>query len=417
MDRIGNRENKVTKALIGILLLAGSMAGAQTVCAVHGAGDGKTLDTVVIQRAIDDCAGKGVVRLAGAAKFVSGPLLLKSHTVLEIATGTTLEGSQNHADYPPMEIFREKGTQPLLMAVNAEDITIRGGGVIDGRGESWWSNRATPDPRPRMIVFDHTRHVLMENVTVQNSPMWQIVPYYSEDLTFRNMKIYAPLPEGHNTDGIDPFSSKHVLIDHVTIDTGDDNIAIKSGQPGSPGPDAPSEDIHIVDCTFLHGHGLSIGSEVSGGVRNVRVERVTFKGTTQGIRIKSGRDRGNDIGDFVYKDITMEDVGVAIQITEYYGSPKGMNGGNAMVEPVTRLTPHMHDIAIENVKVSSAKVAMTIDGLPEAPIQSVSLKNVVIYADKGATIQQATVVSQGLVVHAKTGPPLMAGPGAMGSLK
>jgi len=304
------------------------------------------------------------------------------------------------------------------MAKDAEDITIRGGGTIDGRGESWWTIQpGTEDIRPRLIVFDHVKHVLMENVTVQNSPMWQIVPYYSEDLTFRNMKITAPTPDGHNTDGIDPFSSKHVLIDHVTIDTGDDNVAIKSGQPGSPGPDDPSEDIHIVDCTFLHGHGLSVGSEVAGGVNHLRVERVTFNGTTQGIRIKSGRDRGNDIGDFVYKDITMENVGIAIQITEYYGSPKGMNGGNAIAEPVTRLTPHFHDITIENVKVIGAKVAMQVDGLPEAPIQSVTLDNVTIDADKGATIQQATVVAHGLVIHAKTGPPIMAGAGAKGNLK
>jgi polygalacturonase len=403
-------------AIISLMLVC-SVVHAQTVCAVHGTGDGKTLDTAAIQKAIDDCAGKGVVRLEGAAKFVSGPLLLKSHTRLEIAAGTTLEGSQNHADYPAMEIFHEKGLQPLLMGQNAEDITIRGGGVIDGRGESWWPNRSEGYLRPRLIIFDHTKHVLMENVTVQNSPMWQIVPYYSEDLTFRNMKITAPTPAGHNTDGIDPFSSKHVLIDHVTIDTGDDNVAIKSGQPGSAGPDEPSEDIHIVDCTFLHGHGLSIGSEVSGGVTNVRVERVSFNGTTQGIRIKSGRDRGNDIGNFVYKDITMENVGTAIQITEYYGSPKGMNGSNATAEAVTRLTPHFHDITIENVKVTNAKVAMQIDGLPEAPIQSVTLKNVSIDADKGATFSQATVMAEGLSIHARTGQPVTIGPGVKGNLK
>jgi polygalacturonase len=393
------------KMMIAMLLLASAVAPAQTVCAVHGAGDGKTL------------AGKGVVKLAGAAKFVSGPLLLKSHTVLDIAPGTTLEASQNHNDYPEMEIFREKARQPLLMAKDAEDITIRGGGVIDGRGESWWPNRTVANLRPRLIIFDHVKHVLMENVTVQNSPSWQIVPYYSEYLTFRNMKITAPTPDGHNTDGIDPFSSKHVLIEHVTIDTGDDNVAIKSGQPGSAGPDDPSEDIHVVDCTFLHGHGLSVGSEVAGGVRHVRVERVSFKGTTQGIRIKSGRDRGNDIGDFVYKDITMEGVGIAIQITEYYGSPKGMNGGNATAEAVTRLTPHFHDITIENVKVTGAKIAMQVDGLPEAPILSVTLKNVTIDADQGTTIQQAAVVSQGFVVHAKNGQPITLGAGAKVSLK
>ena len=158
--------------------------------------DGATLDTAAIQKAIDDCAGKGggIVRLAGAAKFISAPLNLKSHVTLEITEGTTLEASTNHDDFPEIEQFHDKGRQSLLSAKDAEDIAIRGGGVIDGRGESWWPHRGPGDTRPRLIVFDHCKHVLMENVTVQNSPSWQIMPYYSEDLTFRNMKILAPLP-------------------------------------------------------------------------------------------------------------------------------------------------------------------------------------------------------------------------------
>jgi polygalacturonase len=404
-----------------LAMLLSAAAGAQTVCVVqqYGAtGDGRTLDTPGIQKAIDDCAAKGggVVRLAGAAKFVSAPLVLKSHITLEIAAGSTLEGSTNHNDYPEIEEFHQKGRQSLLSAHGAEDITIRGGGIIDGRGESWWPNRAEGYTRPRLIVFDHVKHVLMENVTVQNSPMWQIVPYYSEDLTFRNMKVLAPLPEGHNTDGIDPFSSKHIVIDHVTIDTGDDNVAIKSGQPGSAGPDDPTVDVTITDCTFLKGHGLSVGSEVAGGVQHLRVERVTFKGTTAGIRIKSGRDRGGDISDFVYKDITMSNVATPIQITDYYGGDKQ---GAAAVSPapVTRLTPHMHDISIENLKATGAKTAMDIEGLPEAPILGLRLKNVQIDAATGAKIFYAEIMSQGLAVHAASGPPVMAGPGAKGSLK
>jgi len=415
---------KLAFAGLVVAAIVGAQAcAAQTVCTAqdYGAkGDGKTLDTAAIQKAIDDCAAKGggTVKLAGAAKFVSAPLVLKSHITLDIAAGTTLEASTNHADFPEIEQFHDKGRQSLLSATNAEDITIRGGGTIDGRGESWWENRGPGSTRPRLIVFDHCKHILMENVTVQNSPMWQIVPYYSEDLTFRNMKVLAPEPEGHNTDGIDPFSSKHILIDHVTIDTGDDNVAIKSGQPGSPGPDDPTTDITITDCIFLKGHGLSVGSEVSGGVTHLRVERVTFKGTTQGIRVKSGRDRGNDIGDFIYKDITMEDVGTAIQITDYYTAGGSKEGAAAVSPaPVTRLTPHIHDITIENLKVSGAKVAMDIEGLPEAPIQGLHLKNVEINSAKGAKLFYVEIVAEHLVIKPQSGAPIMTGAGVKGSLK
>jgi len=415
---------KLAFAGLVVAAIVGAQAcAAQTVCTAqdYGAkGDGKTLDTAAIQKAIDDCAAKGggTVKLAGAAKFVSAPLVLKSHITLDIAAGTTLEASTNHADFPEIEQFHDKGRQSLLSATNAEDITIRGGGTIDGRGESWWENRGPGSTRPKLIVFDHCKHILMENVTVQNSPMWQIVPYYSEDLTFRNMKVLAPEPEGHNTDGIDPFSSKHILIDHVTIDTGDDNVAIKSGQPGSPGPDDPTTDITITDCIFLKGHGLSVGSEVSGGVTHLRVERVTFKGTTQGIRVKSGRDRGNDIGDFIYKDITMEDVGTAIQITDYYTAGGSKEGAAAVSPaPVTRLTPHIHDITIENLKVSGAKVAMDIEGLPEAPIQGLHLKNVEINSAKGAKLFYVEIVAEHLVIKPQSGAPIMTGAGVKGSLK
>jgi polygalacturonase len=425
-----NREFGVSMRLMGLAIaltwtIAAAAQGGGKVCRVqdYGAkGDGVTLDTTAIQKAIDDCAAahgpspQATVLLGGAKAFVSGPLVLRSHLVLQIDTGTTLEGSTNHDDYPQIQQFGQPGRQSLLSANGAADLTIHGGGTIDGRGDSWWPHREDGYTRPRLIVFDHCKHVLMENVTVENSPMWQIVPYYSSDLTFRSMKILAPAPEGHNTDGIDPFSSHDVLIDHVTIDTGDDDVAIKSGQPGSAGPDEPSTNITIRDCTFLKGHGLSVGSEVAGGVQHVHVERVAFKGTTAGIRLKSGRDRGGDLSDFIYRDITMQDVATPILITDYYGGDKA-GAATAAMAPVTRLTPHFDGIVIENLKATGARQAFVIEGLPEAPILGVQLKNVVIDAAKGGRISYATVVSQGLIVKVPGGEPIMTGPGAKGSLK
>src|ERR1035437_2864026 len=160
----------------------------------------------------------------------------------------------------------------------------------------------------------------MEGVTVQTSPSWQIVPYYSDHIVIRNINVLAPTPSP-NTDAIDPFSSSNIVIDHVYADVGDDNIAIKSGAINSPGPDSPSKNITITDCTFDHGHGLSIGSEIAGGAQNIHAERILFKGTDQGIRIKANRDRGADVSNISYKDITMENVETAILITEYYPRP------------------------------------------------------------------------------------------------
>lgn len=402
----------------GCLLLAAASASAQKVCDVHayGAkGDGVTKDTVAIQKAIDDCSahGGGTVKIAGAKMFVSAPIILKSNITLEVASGTTLAASADHEDFPEMEVFRDRGRQSLISAKNAENLVITGGGVIDGKGESWWSHREHGYTRPRLIVFDHSKNIRMENITVQNSPMWQIVPYYCDNLVFRNMKITAPAHEGHNTDGIDPFASSNILIEHVMIDTGDDNVAIKSGQPGSAGGDAPSRNITIRDCEFRNGHGLSIGSEVAGGVQHVLAERIHFKGTGTGIRVKSNRDRGNDISDLVYRDITMEDVDTAILLSEFYPKiPAVIEGA-----PVTRLTPRFHDITISNLKATGSKAAAVIVGLPESPIKNLTLTNVHISAKKGATIQYAEINSQGFSVHAEEGKPITVGAGVRGNLK
>ena len=255
-------------------------------------------------------------------------------------------------------------------------------------------------PRPKLIIFDHCKNVRIEGVTVQNSPMWQIVPYYSDNVVIRNVRILAP-QHSPNTDAIDPFSSSNIVIDHVYSDVGDDNVAIKSGPINSPGPDDPSKNITITDCTFMHGHGLSIGSELAGGAQNIRAERISFEGTDNGIRVKSNRDRGNDIGNFVFRDITMKNVKNPIIISEYY--PKVMPPADEAPQPLGRLTPHFHDIVIENVTATGGGVAAVIVGLPESPVKNVVLKNVKISAETGVSIGYADVTLEGLDVTVAKG--------------
>ncbi len=400
--------------VVTALVVIPARALAENICdpTAYGAkADGTTKDTRALQQAIDACAAKGgTVRLASGT-FLIGPLTLPSHTTLDIEPGAVLLGSQDKADYPEVTEFREAAVQPLIGATNAEDITITGGGVIDGAGQPWWQvvrdakaahnlKAVVAAKRPRLLVFDHCRHIHIDNVTIRNSASWQVVPYYSDDVTITNTRIYAPA-DSPNTDGIDPFSSRHVTISHDIIDTGDDNVAIKSGQPNSPGPDDPSTDITVTDCNFLHGHGMSIGSEVSGGVRRVHAARIHFQGTDNGVRVKSNRDRGNDISDLDFRDLTMEDVKIPILISEYY--PKIPKHDTA--QPVTRFTPHFHDISITNLKATGAETAGFIVGLPESPISSITLTNVYISSQTGMTVGDATVTAHDFTVTPQSGPP------------
>src|SRR5215475_9102721 len=181
--------------LSAALLLASTLPATAKVCVARSYGakpDGTTKNTTALQSAIDDCAksGGGTVSLSGGI-FLSGPIVLKSNVTLDLAKDTTLLGSPDHADYPKKIEFRAPGTQSLVSATNAENISITGSGTIDGNGESWWEEArktrnagvvGAVDFRPRLVVLDHCKHVKIEGVTIQNSPSWQVVPYYSDQI-------------------------------------------------------------------------------------------------------------------------------------------------------------------------------------------------------------------------------------------
>jgi polygalacturonase len=405
-----------------VLAMSAGLAHAAkpAMCDVHGAvADGKTKDTVALQKAIDACAAKGggSVRLK-AGTYLSAPLELKSHVKLLLESGAVLLGSADEADYAlrPDAAWRRVA---LIHADKVEDIGIVGAGTVDGQGQGWWTRQMTrvkgapENPRPMLVDITNSKDILIEGVTLQNSPQYNVITFRCDGLTVRGVKILNPGKGAPNTDGIDPLSTSHVLIEHSTIDTGDDNIAIKSGLVGRDEPLLPSTDITIRDCVLRNGHGLSVGSETAGGVQRVTVERVSFTGTRQGIRIKSGRGRGNDIGDFVYRDITMDGVETPIQITAYYtgGKPDGTE------QPMTEHTPRFHNIRIENLKAVNAKFAATILGLPESPVKGLVLKNVSIQAEHGVVAKYAEISEDNVEVKAAVGEAMDKGAGVVLSVK
>lgn len=414
-----NRPRRLAFVCLALsILLCLSAACAAEDCNPRSFGakaDGVTKDTAAIQKAIDTCATRAHAAVHfTAGTYLSAPLTLRSNTSLLFDKGATLLGSADMADYP-IRADAPWRRVSLLHADRASNIRITGPGAIDGNGEVWWNaqlhrRKGTPEnPRPLLIDITRSRDILIEGVTIRNSPQYNITTFLSSNLTVRNVTIRNPGRGAPNTDGIDPFSTSHVLIEHTTIDTGDDNVAIKSGLVERGDPDVPSTDITIRDCTFLNGHGLSIGSETAGGVRNVTVERVAFHGTRQGIRIKSARGRGNDIGNFTYRDITMDGVETPIQITAYYTG----HSNDDTAQPVTAHTPRFHDIDIENVTATGAKQAALIMGLPESPIEDLTLKNIHIAATKGMFIQQAHITESNVTVTAASGPEVQYGPGVL----
>ncbi|MDE1986187.1 MAG: glycoside hydrolase family 28 protein [Alphaproteobacteria bacterium] len=372
----------------------------ETYGAMH---DGVHDDTVAIQKAIDAC-GAGDETLLGNGNYLSGPLTLSSGDTFVIAKGATLLGTTNH------DAYRDgsgRTVVPLISARDAHDITLEGEGVIDGQGSAWWPEfraaKAAGEElplRPKMIVFNHVTNLKVMGLTLQNSPMFHLVPQQSDHVVVDGLTIRAPA-NSPNTDGIDP-SGRDMLFQNLTIDVGDDNIAIKSGREDPVHPGAASANMVVRDCTFLHGHGLSIGSETNGGVQNLLAENITFKDTTTGIRIKTNREKGGLVRDLTYRNIKMNGVGQAILITAYY--PKIPDQDAA--RPVSSRTPDIGDITIEHLTVDGAKAAGGLYGLPERPLHGIKMIDVTIKAQKGMTVRDASATLKGKI-EVDSGPAVI----------
>jgi polygalacturonase len=347
-------------------------------------GDGQTMNTTAIQKTIDAAskAGGGIV-LIPEGRFLTGPFMLASRINLHLAKGAMILIGDDMTKYP----VAKARYQDCISVADAQDIEISGEGTIDGQGKAWWAAFEADHSmthRPYMIKLSNCQRVRVQGVTLSNSPMFHLVPQNCTDVTIQGITIKSP-SNAHNTDGIDP-SGWNYLITDCTIDAGDDNIAVKPGSGRIPG----DKNYTIMNCKFLHGHGMSIGSGTSGGIEDLRVSNCSFDETDSGIRIKTARMRGGLLQNLTYENLTMTAVKNPIYIIDWYperDAPK--DPATEKAEPITDRTPINKNIIIRNVTATDCPTAGTIRGLPEAPVSDVTLSNVTISAKAGMKIYHA----------------------------
>ncbi len=440
----------VSMLLMTVGLVFAPIAPAQTpppdgffnVLSFGASPDGQVKCTDAIGKAIDAASAKG----GGTVYFppgtyLTGPIHLQSHITLYVDAGATVKFSTNFDDYLPMVLSRWEGIvvtnfSPLIYAYKAQDIAIVGRGTLDGQGQAWWDfyrkisrgtnavprskwqeefSRLNKDTiaemnyrlldigflRPPFIQPNECTNVLVEGVTIRNSPFWNVTPVFCENVNVRGVTIISP-STSPNTDGINPDSCRNIRISDCYISVGDDCITIKSGRDAN-GRRAgrPLENCTIVNCTLLRGHGLSIGSEMSGGVKNVTVANCVFDGTDRGIRIKSTRGRGGVIEDIRVSNIVMRNIrDEAFLLTTFYTK--------TTPEPVSERTPIFRNIHFSGI-TGDAKIAGEVTGLGEMPIENVTFDDIQLETKTGFTLKDTKGIEfHNVTVNTESGPVITA---------
>lgn len=412
--------NKIALSLLLVMWAEWSTAASGPIIfnvKAYGAkGDGQRLETAAINRAIDACAKKGGGTVYfPPGKYLTGTVILKSHVTMQLEGGAVILGSENPGDYLMMDDpwdLTNKILGPLIYADHAENITLTGRGIIDGRGQVWWQRHwkafpkrgasgslDTPPPgrtnkveddRPRLIRLVNCRDVLIQNLNLTNSGSWTINPLFCDFVRVDGVTILNPVPSP-NTDGINPESCRNVQISNCRISVGDDCITLKSGLNAlGRAMGRPDENITIANCVMMHGHGaVAIGSEMSGSVRNVTVANCVFQGTDMGLRVKSQRGRGGVVEGFTASNITMENVPHPFVITTFYSGKDRPEDRFAVNEG----TPRFRDFLFNNITARGAVDAGSITGLREMPVEDIVFSNIRIAADKGFACANARRIS------------------------
>lgn len=420
--------------------------------------DGITLNTKSINAAITACnaRGGGVV-VVPPGFWLTGPIVLKSNVNLHVDRSALLQFTDDKSQYPLVagnyEGHPSPRNQSPISGTNLVNIGITGDGIIDGHGEVWhamsrerltdneWKtlvasggivskdekswypsasyvkglddkqaifldpNKSLKDYedkkdffRPNMLVLTNCKKVLLQDVTFQNSPAWCLHTLLCEDLTLRGVHVRNPW-NAPNGDGIDVESCRNVLIEQSTFDAGDDGICVKSGRDEAGRKRGkPTENMIVRNDVVYRAHGgFVIGSEMSGGARNIFVSNCTFVGTDIGLRFKTTRGRGGVVEKIYVKDLNMRNIiGNAILFDMYYngnstldGPAKNAKPANVTAIPVTEATPQFRDFYVSNVICEGADMGLLVRGLPEMAIKDIHLENITLKTNKGAEISEA----------------------------
>ena len=423
------------------------------IASVGAISGGIVSNTKIINDAIDMLFKKGGGRvIIPSGIYLTGPIKLLSGINLHIEKGAVLLFSKNKEEYPLIRADYEG--QPRIRSVSpisaydAENIAITGGGVVDGGGHRWrpvkefkvtkrqWERllkendsvieskeggiwlptksaydgykAGEPDIndddalekaapyydyyRPVLVNFVRCNKVLIDEVTLMNSPAWNVHPLFCTNVTISNAKIKNP-EYAQNGDGLDLESCRYVHIHDVTFDVGDDAICMKSGKNAiARKVPVPTEDVYIHDCTVFKGHGgFVVGSEMSRGIRNVMCENLTFVGTDTGIRFKSAIGRGGKVENITLKDINMTDItGEAVIFTMgYVLNTMDKDDEEELSKIAPEDIPEFCDITIKNVKCTSAKTSVKIEGLKAMPIHDITIEDSDIVADNSYEFKYA----------------------------
>jgi len=426
--------------------------------------DGLTVNTKAINQAIELCnaAGGGTV-FVPKGLWVTGPIVLKNNVNLHLEKGALLQFSKNYDDYPIVLTTWEGQDsyrcQAPIWGVDLENIAITGEGVLDGGGDVWraikkekqtagqWASliksggvtdekqnnwypsekslkgnlipnagrilngiKPTPEElasykdflRPNMLSLTRCKNIIIEGVTFQNSPAWTMHPLLCEHISVKNVTVknywYA-----QNSDAIDLESCRNGVLEGCTFDTGDDGITIKSGRDEQGRKRGiPTENFIIKDCIVYHAHGgFVIGSEMSGGVRNMFISDCTFMGSDVGLRFKTARGRGGVVENIYVNNINMTEIpGEAILFDMYYAAKDPVRADGKenelptiKAEPLNDGTPQFKEFYIKNIVCKGAETAILIRGLPEMAIKNINIENAIIESNKGLVCIEAKNIS------------------------